>query len=440
MKTFIFIIVLLPMCLFASVENSSIDIEYKKAAEFYKVEDYKSSYEILSKIYLSRLEDADLNFFLGRSAFETGEYEMALAAFERVEMLDPANLANKLQMARTYFMLKMYEDSEIAFKEVLQNQNLPQNLRTNIELYLSSVSKVQQKSFTYATVNLDFIYDSNVNYGSLSNDYNINASGITLPGPINNEQSDRALQVYADIVNIYDIGEKNGFAIKNRASVLLKDYQKLNEYDVQYIAYAPSLLYKEAKYLAELALGLDLLTLGNLEYLRTTSLTPRFEYSHSNTLRSIAHLKYQKKFFSQNTQYDLNADHYELAYSLQKILTPRSFIQAGLIGITEKKHHGERIDVDYNEYKANVIYANQFTPIYSADIFAEYRKRDYKDHSTLFGNTRVDNSGTIAASINARIIKSLSLHLNGSYNRVESNQEMYSYQKYTVTTGLSKTF
>ncbi|PHQ65499.1 MAG: hypothetical protein COB99_03670 [Sulfurimonas sp.] len=436
MKTIIFFIVLLPLYLFGSEGNVNVDLEYEKAVKSYKVKDFKSSYKIFSKIYLSKLSDADFNFYLGRSAFETGNYEVALAAFERVEMLDPTNLGNRLQMARTYFMLKMYEDAELAFKDVLENPNIPQNLKTNIELYLSKVTKVQQKSFTYATVNLDWVFDSNVNYGSLNDEYNINTGTL----PSSPERSDRAIQVYADLVNIYDIGAKNGFAVKNRVKLYLKDYQEMDAYDVQFLSYTPSLLYKETKYLGELVLGLEVLNLGKVEYLRTASLSPRFEYSHSNTLKSIAQFKYQRKYFTQKAEYDLNSDHYELTYSLQKILTPRSYAQVMLTGIGERKHHGTRVDVDYDEFRISAIYANQFTAVYGTELFAEYRRRDYSDHSTLFGNTRSDNAGTAAAAINAKILKTLLFHLKGTYNRVESNQDKFSYHKYTVTAGLNKTF
>ena len=185
---------------------------------------------------------------------------------------------------------------------------------------------------------------------------------------------------------------------------------------------------------------MDILSLGGNEYLRTISLTPRFEYTHTNTLRSITHFKYQKKHFTQTAQYNLDSDHYELAYSLQKMLSPRSYLQASVTGIVERKDHGSRIDVDYNEHKANVIYANQFTAVYGTELFAEYRRRNYEDHSTLFNSKRSDNGGTVAATINARILKSLRFHLKGVYSRVESNQDRFSYQKYTLTAGINKTF
>jgi len=243
-------------------------------------------------------------------------------------------------------------------------------------------------------------------------------------------------------VNIYDIGNKNGFAVKNRVKVFLKDYANLEAYNVDYLAYTPSILYQETKYLLELVFGYDLLRLGSAKYLTTLSLSPRFEYSHTNRLRSITYFKYQQKDFSRIAQNDLDASHYELVYSLQKILSPRSYIQTNIIGILEKKDHdSSRVDVDYTEYRLSVNYANQFTTIYGSEFFAEYRRRDYKDASTLyFGSKRADNAGTIAANVNAKVLETLRLHLKGTYSRVESNQDRYAYQKYTLTFGINKIF
>ncbi len=431
MKKYI-VLLLLPLCMFAL----EIERTYSDAMDAYKAKDYQNSYELFSKLYLTKLSDVKLNFNLGRSAYETGHYEIALAAFERVEMLDATNLRNKLEKARTYFMLKMYEDAEIVFKEVLGNPMLPKNVRSNIELYLAKVTGAQKKSFTYATMNLDWVYDSNVNYGSLDDSYNIGTTSY----PTTDEKSDRALQASVDLVNIYDIGEVGAYAIKNRISAYLKDYQKENDYDTQYIGYMPSLVYKYTKYTAEMVVGLDTLTLGKELYLKSVYYMPRLEYAHTNTLRSIVYFKYQTKFFQQAAQSDLNANHYELSYSLQDVLSPRSYAQATIIGIIERKHKGSNIDVDYNEYKLNAIYVNQLTSTYGAEIYGEIRKRKYDDHSTIFDSTRDDTSETISASLSAKILQTLRFNVKTLYNRVDSNQNVFSYRKYTISIGLVKTF
>jgi len=426
------IIILLSLLLLRTVIFAND--EYESAIDSYKQKDFTVSYEKLSKLYLTNLSDANLNFYLGRSAYETGHYEMALAAFERVEMLDEGNLRNRLEMARTYFMLKMYEDSELAFEEVLVNPNMPQNLRRNIELYLAKVKGVQQKSFTYATVNIDWIYDSNVNYGQLHDD--IGGGFHAKP-----EVSDSALQVYGDITNIYDIGEKNGFFIKNRFIGLIKDYRDEDTYDLGYIAYSPSLLYIYTKHTTELVFNIDGLSIGKKDYLRTYSVKPRYEYAHTSTLRSMVHFKFLEKDFQQTSEYNLDARHYELGYSLQKILSPRSYAQLGLIGLAERKEHGTRTDVDYDEYRLNINYANQFTSIVGLEAFGEYRRRNYKEYAqVVYNSKRINDGATAALNLNFKILQTLRFHLKGMYTIVESNQDQFSYHKHTITLGINKTF
>lgn len=427
----------LPIYLFSSQIDVQKDTQesYKSGMEYYNSGDFKNSYEKFSKIYMQKLSDIKFNFYFGRSAYESGHYEVALAAFERVEMQDGSNIRNKLEMARTYFMLKMYEDSEIAFKDVLTNTNLPENIRRNIELSLSRVSKVQQKSFTYATLMMDFLYDSNVNYGSIG-DYEYGQSTL----PKIDEISDTALQVYGNVVNIYDIGNKNGYAIKNAISVYMKEYSDLDNYSVQYAAYTPSILYRDTKYTAELMLGMDVMKLGEHKYLSTISLTPRIEYNHLPTLKSIAHFKYQEKKFAREEQHDLDAKRFELSYGIQNILSPRSYIQGNLIGIKEKKIREGNIYVDFNEYKINAVYASQLSSDYGIEIYAQARERRYKDFSNGFGSRRNDTSGIGSVALSVKLLPTLRLKLKTSYEYVDSNQERFSYKKHTATAGLVKTF
>ena len=415
--------------------GDELDKQYETALNEYKSGDFKASYEILSKLYMENLSDSDLNFYLGRSAYETGHYEVALAAFERVEMLDEGNLRNRLEMARTYFMLKMYEDSKNAFKDVLENPNIPKTVRTNIELSLSKVSKVQERSFTYARITADVLYDSNVNYGSL-NDYQY-GGGLTDKV---DEVSDVALQVYANVTNIYDIGDKDGISVKNSLSFYSKSYISESDYSVGYLSYVPSLLYKESNYLAELALGVDIMTLGGEKHLYTLSLIPRVQYNHNATLSSILFFKYQDKNFIQDIQKNLDASRYELSYGLQSILTPRSYIQSNIVVINEAKVRGENVDVDFNEYKINASYTNQFTSKYGFDIYAELRLREYKDFNSDFGLIREDIGSRGNAGFTMSIMPTLRATLRASYEYVDSNQDKFTYQKYTATAGLVKTF
>lgn len=110
------------------------------------------------------------------------------------------------------------------------------------------------------------------------------------------------------------------------------------------------------------------------------------------------------------------------------------------MGVQEKKQKGSRIDVDYSEYKLNTIYVNQFTPTYGGELYAEIKKRKYDDYSSLFDSTRDDVSRSVSASVSAKILQTLRFKVKALYNRVDSNQDLFGYQKYTVSAGIVKTF
>lgn len=433
LQRFLLSILLVSTCLLASAED--VQATYEKGLKSYKSKDFQSSFELFNTIYFKKLDDINFNFYFGRSAYETGNYEKALAAFERVEIYDGTNIRNKLEMARTYFMLKMYEDSENAYLEVLANPNIPENIRTDIELSLSKVSKVQKKSFTYATVLADILYDSNVNYGSIGDYEFSNTTFGRIP-----ELDSTALQVYANVTNIYDIGRKNGYGIKNSFSFYLKDYTEHNLYDVIYLAYNPSLIYKETLYTAELVLGFDTLVLGKNKFLSSTSIMPRLEYNHSSTLRSIAYLKLQQKKFEREAQHDLDARRLELSYGLQNLLSPRSYVQGNVFLINENALRGSNIYVNYNEYKVNASYANQLTSTYGINVHGQLRNRKYKDFSSGFNSVRNDVGTLINFDVTMKVMPKLRLKLGTSFEYVDSNQERFSYKKHIISAGIVKTF
>jgi len=406
---------------------------YEKGLLYYKKKDFQNSYKLFSKIYLQKLMDAKFNFYYGHSAYKSGHYEMALASFERVEMAEPNNSRIKLEMARIYFKLEMYEDAELRFKEVLQNPTIPKNVRTNIELYLAKIANITKKSFTYVTANLDIFYDSNINFGSLDDEYNIGDNIF----PTQDEVSATAMQLSGDMVNIYDIGSKNGYILKNKISLLINRYSNNASYNLGYLAYNPSLVYKIDRYLAEMEFGFDILTVANNIYMKTISFKPKVDISHTSSLKSSLYLKITDKFFKEK---DLDAYQYELSYGLQKLLSPTSYVVGDLTYLFQNKKNGNRIDVDYDEYKIDLNYLNQFTPKYSWELYMDIKNRKYKNYSELFVSTRDDKSGTISSTFNMQLQKDLKLKIKALYNRSHSNQKVFSYKKHTLSMGVVKTF
>ncbi len=137
----------------------------------------------------------------------------------------------------------------------------------------------------------------------------------------------------------------------------------------------------------------------------------------------------------------MDANRYEGSYGLQKILSPRSYIRGDIYYIGERKRHGsDNIYVNFNEYKLHAFYADKLSYRYSMNIFVEMRDRKYKDYSNGFGNTREDRSYKGYATLSVTLLKELRLNTRLGYETVRSNEERFSYQKYTASLSLLKTF
>ena len=142
------------LCLIAlgsSLGASSLTVSqsesYTTAMKYYEKHDYQKSYNILSQLYLDALDDSQLNFFLGRSAYEIGDLAMAIGAYEGVSMLDPNNVRNQLELARTQYYAGLISEAQVGFSEISKNPLLPENVRKNSACWESNMCmKIVKKS------------------------------------------------------------------------------------------------------------------------------------------------------------------------------------------------------------------------------------------------------------------------------------------------------
>jgi len=385
---------------------------------------------MLSNIYLSYLLDAKVNFLLGRSAYETGRYEIALAAFERVSVLDPLNSRNDLELGRTQYKLEMYEDARISFKKVLNNPNIPETVRTNIELFLAKVEDKLEKSFFITNMRAGFIYDTNVNYGP----YNDIPSVTTSKGGLSTE-------LQGNLTHIYDIGEKDGLELRNQALLYNRNYfeSDLKDYNISYLSYAPGLIYEDYKTIYELNLMLDRMWLDGKDYMSAVSLMPAITHKLDISNRLIGSLKLTNKDFKKTGESDKDARAYEATFAYQKLFA-NSYFTIKAILATQSKKRGTRVDVDYNSYAIQGDYATQFYPTYVAKVNMKLKTKKYDDFSTIFSNKRKDDSYGVGVNISKKFTSDIYLEGRVDYERVFSNQNVYSYDKASYGIYLNMTF
>jgi len=90
--------------------------------------------------------------------------------------------------------------------------------------------------------------------------------------------------------------------------------------------------------------------------------------------------------------------------------------------------------------KFNLTYANQFSSRFGMDLYGQIRKRNYDDFSSLSNSTRSDLGGIASIGLTMKIMPKLRTHLSTSYEKVDSNQNQFSYKKQIIFASLIKTF
>jgi tetratricopeptide (TPR) repeat protein len=422
--------------LHANSLTASQNESYTTAIKYYEGHDYQKSYDILSQLYLDALDDSQLNFFLGRSAYEIGDLAMAIGAYERVSMLDPNNIRNQLELARTQYYAGLITEAQVGFDAILQNPLLPENVRKNVEYFQAMIASAQKTSFFTASAHLGLLYDSNVNLGSSEDTFTL-AKGLgtfTSAKPLDDFAHEESIMA----AHVYDFGIQGSWMVRNELSVFNRSYFNESAFDTFFASYRPALIYNTAKSSLELIGSIDYYALGQESYINEYSLNPRHSYLWDPTLRQTLSLKGGMRDY--DTLNNLDATFINLSGGVEYYPDNTSAVSATLSYELQEKSRGTRTDVDYSQYALNASYMRQLFPLTIVNAGATIKNRTYQDYSQLFGNTRADTSYDINAKLIQRLTSAFSAEVGTTYTSASSNQAVFSYDKYTLSLSLSGRF
>jgi tetratricopeptide (TPR) repeat protein len=96
---------------------------------------YQQAYDLLLPSKDAHPDDAEFAYVLGRAALGAGRVEEAQALLERSLELRPDSVDAHLALGRALFAQGKYGQARLEFETVLQFDNLPQDLLTQVEIY-----------------------------------------------------------------------------------------------------------------------------------------------------------------------------------------------------------------------------------------------------------------------------------------------------------------
>ncbi|MBL8512226.1 MAG: tetratricopeptide repeat protein [Betaproteobacteria bacterium] len=147
----------------------------------------KQAYVLLSAKQAELSGDVEFDYLLGVAALDSGKFDEAIIAFERVLAVNPRNAGAQLDLARAYFLTGSLDLSEATFVS-LRASNPPPAAEATIAKYLEAIAsrRKAKRRALYAWNETSLGFDSNIT--GVPNDFTsavasaFNLSGVNPTG------------------------------------------------------------------------------------------------------------------------------------------------------------------------------------------------------------------------------------------------------------------
>lgn len=399
--------------------------------ETFKSGSYEKAYKVLKGEVESSSSDRDLNFYLGRAAFETGKYKEAVAAYERVLIVDEGNQRARLEMARAYLSLDMYEAGEAEFNRVLAS-NPPESVKRNIEAFLSKIDSMKetQKYFTYLAIG--FGYDSNINSSPAREDYPANEFLTSSTTPIDTYFLNETIFFNHDLFLNRErtLSWMNTMTVFNQNNTHNKENEK---FDVLFGKYATGIRYKGEGYIVKVPLSYSDLTYGGGHLMNSYGITPDISFSDVAGLfiKVGAGVKYKR--YDAKTSEKRDADYTDYSVAVNKRGKEQSYGVKMLSGANTQKEDNTQQYIDNDISALSGFYQTGFGQ-YTVGANIGYTITKYDDES------RKDTLTSVGLNLSKKLSKEMALSLNMQSSKSTSNKTAGKYTKNLIGFNYSYSF
>jgi tetratricopeptide (TPR) repeat protein len=151
------IVLSLAACAFSALADALTD----RAKRLLAQKQPRQAYELLLPQEGARAGDPEFDYLLGLAALDSGQYERAVFALERVLAVQPDNHVARAEIARAYLAMGERDTARREF-EAVRGQPIPEDAKATIDRYLSAIAASETTQIV-GFVEIGVGADSNVN-------------------------------------------------------------------------------------------------------------------------------------------------------------------------------------------------------------------------------------------------------------------------------------
>jgi tetratricopeptide (TPR) repeat protein len=413
----------------------------------------RSDYDALYQRVIRNPNNVSLTLKYAQLAKDRGDYEAAIAAYEKLLLFNPALPDVRYELGVLYYSLESYAVAKIYFERVATSPRISRSLRDNAAAYLREIERRLSPTHFSGYLNTGLRYQTNANFGSSAGIAQFGGQDFILQ-PSLTKKPDWNAYVLNDLFFAEDFGDRGDRFEVNLADYYAKQFQ-INQVDlgVAELQFGPRLVFFP-QYFSNTTTRIygivDGVSLGDAPYYSTFGSGVSFD-SKLNPVTTIStSVEYRDRTFYDSTDYPT-------AGQQTGDLITASFAAKGLIygpvGWLARLGYDWNASV-FNFWSYRRPNVELGMPVsFDVDVFGANRSGritpyvggavlNFETPNPAYNPfiTRQDRTWYVGGTLETAIVGQASLRLNVNYSSNDSNIINFGYRDLSISFGPAVTF
>jgi len=369
---------------------------------------------------------------------EKGDWQGAVAAFERAIDLDPSHTRARLELARLLFHLGQYKQAEKAFEEVLDRAP-PQTVRDNVTAFLEEIAERRRRVSFSGGFGTGAFYNDNVNLGVRADRVRVlpfiddgEVVDTVRVGPLSRAREAFGVFGYGAVVIDADFGQKGMWSLYTRMDGYRNVLDRAQDEEVGYygIALGPQLVSDDAR--VRSTVGYEFAELGDGPLMEVYAAEPLVAVGQAGGWRWVSGTRFEYRDYVEDDERDsvfeqLSVRVYRSGFG------GRLNTRLSLAAFNESARYP--VYSNFGVYPTARFQAN-VTRMWALHAEGKLKRKWYDLRPPLSPEERRDDRLQAAVGCRRRLGKAFNVDLTYQYTENMSTFDLYDYTRNMVTLSL----
>ena len=411
---------------------------FDTAIVVYKKGDFSAAYKMFNELYEQKSDDPAVNFYLGKCAAELGLNDEALLAYERVLVVNPADVKTRVEIARVYLKEKSTESAELELQKAL-DYNVSEADRAGINKLLEVIKLSKQKHFISGAMIVGFNYDTNVKNSVTNVPAELSGTSTELA------KMDYSLNEVLAVTHKYRI-DNSDLTWVNNVLLYNANYRQAVDVNLFYAQISSGIGYKHGSLDLSLAPTLEKLKygFGLPDTMSAIGISQKASYALDATTSLEQSLSMKNQYFYHDSCDGMDSTVLDFSFGAKKAIDNSGKVVGVTCVLTKNisKQKDIRTDIDQSSKALKFDYSMPVLGMFDLATNFTVKRTGYQEvsGSPTYDYRRSDLTRSLGVTLSKSLDKTTMVSCGATRLFNSSNYGAFVYPKTTLNASLIKTF